>query len=82
MATKQLTQKAATQSRMAERDWVTVYLVDDVTLVPHYTKEGFWVHPSGESYEPQALEDVGARRSTTLLWPRYWLQEQANGTNP
>lgn len=81
MGTKQLTQKAAIQSNFAGRDWVVVYLFDNLTLVPHYTEEGFWVHPSGECFDEQTLQDLGATRSTTLLWPRYWLQEKTNGSN-
>jgi hypothetical protein len=43
MAKKQLTQKAAVaepvENKLAERDWVTIWYVDGILLVPHHTKK-------------------------------------------
>jgi hypothetical protein len=74
--TKQLTQKAAVdqpENRLAERDWVPIWYVDGVMLVPHYTRKHVWVWPGGQLFTPAELVDMGGKESTTLLWPRYWL---------
>ena len=79
---KQLTQKAAAvakpavtkpvENKPAERDWVPIWYVDGILLVPHYTKKHVWVWPGGKFFTPEQLVAMGAKESTTLLWPRYW----------
>jgi len=61
------------ENLMAERDWVPIFYVDGIMLVPHYTKKNFWVWPGGETYSGDELIAMGARQSATLLWPRYWV---------
>ena len=77
---KQLTQKAAVakpvENKLAERDWVPIWYVNGVMLVPHYTKQHVWVWPGGQFFTPAELVDMGGKESTTLLWPRHWLEEQ------
>ena len=71
---KQLTQKAAVvTNKLAERDWVSIWYVDGIMLVPHYTKQHVWVWPGGQFFTPAELVDMGGKESTTLLWPRHWL---------
>ena len=74
---KQLTQKAAVakpvENKLAERDWVTIWYVDGILLVPHYTKKHVFVWPGGKFFTPDELVAMGAKESTTLLWPRHWL---------
>lgn len=61
------------ENRMAERDWMPIFYVDGIMLVPHYTEKHTWVWPSGETYSGDELIAMGARQSATLLWPRYWV---------
>ena len=72
---KQLTQKAAVAvvNKLAERDWVPIWHVNGVMLVPHFTKKHVWVWPGGQFFTPAELVDMGGKESTTLLWPRHWL---------
>jgi hypothetical protein len=63
------------ENRMAERDWMPVFYVDGIMLVPHYTEKHTWVWPGGDTYTAAELEAMGARQTTTLLWPRYWLNK-------
>lgn len=60
------------ESRMAERDWMPVFYVKGIMLVPHYTEKHTWVWPGGTAYTAAKLETMGATQSTTLLWPRSW----------
>lgn len=80
---KQLTQKAAVvdpsilsrpENRLAQRDWVPIWYVNGIMLVPHYTRKHLWVYPGGDVYDAAELEAMGAKQSTTLLWPRFWTQ--------
>ena len=61
------------ENLMAERDWVPIFYVDGIMLVPHYTEKHTWVWPGGETYSGDELIAMGARQSATLLWPRYWV---------
>jgi hypothetical protein len=77
MKTKQLTQKAAAaqsvENKLAERVWVSIWYVNGVMLVPHFTKKHVWVWPGGQLFTPAELVDMGGKESTTLLWSRHWL---------
>jgi hypothetical protein len=74
---KQLTQKAAVakpvENKLAERDWVPVWYVGGIMLVPHYSQKYTWVWPGGEPFNPSEILNMGGKESTTLLWPRHWL---------
>ena len=81
MATKQVTQKAAAidpsilsrpESKMAERDWQPIWYVDQIMLVPHFSQKHFWVWPGGNVYTAAELVAMGAKQTSTLLWPRSW----------
>ena len=83
MATKQLTQKAAAvdpsilsrpENKMAERDWQPIWYVNGIMLVPHYTRKHLWVFPGGDVYDAGELLEMGAKQTTTLLWPRFWCE--------
>jgi len=60
----------------AERDFVKVFVKDDVTYVPHYMKAGVYVGPgysglrSDPTYSSDTLREHGAKEMTNLLWRR------------
>ena len=59
-----------------ERDFAQVFVKDEVTYVPHYTKVGEYVGPgysglrSDPTYSSDELKAHGAKETTTLLWRR------------
>ena len=63
------------ENRMAERDWMPVFYIKNIMLVPHYVERNTWVWPGGDTYTAAELEAMGARQTTTLLWPRHWLNK-------
>ena len=60
----------------AERDFAKVFIKDEVTYVPHYTKAGEYVGPgysglrSDPTYYAEELLAHGAKEMTALLWRR------------
>ena len=62
MPSKQLTQKAAVakpvENKLAERVWVTIWYVDGILLVPHYTKQHVFVWPGGKFFTPDETNEL------------------------
>ena len=63
------------EAKMQAHDWVNVYYVNEIMIVPHYIKKGIFVAPGGIEFEEQELINAGAIQSTSYLWPRTWAKE-------
>ena len=54
------------------RDWVPVWLLNKITIVPDYDQPDVWVLPGGREVTEEQLTAASAMRSVTLLWSRSW----------
>lgn len=60
---------------LADRDACTVYVLHDVTYVPHYLNDQFFVGPGFPKFQTKlySVEDLmraGAKQKWLMLWPR------------
>ena len=60
---------------LADRDACLAYVVDDVTYVPHYINDQFFVGPGfprfqTKLYSADDLLRAGAKPKWLMLWPR------------
>ena len=60
---------------LQQREWMRVYDLNQIMIVPHYIKKGIFVAPGGIEFEEQELINAGAIQSTSYLWPRTWAKE-------
>ena len=58
------------ESERQTRVWSAIYLLDGMTIVPDYNEPHVWVLPGGRKVTTFQLEQAGAGRSVSLLWPR------------
>lgn len=60
---------------LADRDACKVYVLNDVTYVPHYQNDQFFVGPGfpkfqTKMYSEEDLMRGGAKEQWLMLWPR------------
>lgn len=58
------------ESELQMRVWSAIYLLDGMIVVPDYNEPHAWVLPGGRKVTTFQLEQAGAGRSVSLLWPR------------
>ena len=58
------------QEAKQEKDWVQVFYLDGIMIVPHYIKEDVYVLPGGKEVSSATLLEHGAFQSASYLWPR------------
>ena len=63
------------RGKMEEHQWCRSYYIDQIMIVPHYTKQGVFVLPGGKEVSEQVLIDAGGVRTAAYLWPRTWAKE-------
>lgn len=66
---------AADTKVLADRDACNVYVLGDVTYVPHYLNDQFFVGPgfprlNTKLYSVEQLMRAGAKQQWLMLWPR------------
>ena len=60
------------QNAIHERVITRVYVLDGVTILPHYTKPNRYVAPNGTVYTTQYISLIADYHKDMQLWPRYW----------
>ena len=58
------------EAKMQAHDWVNVYYVNEIMIVPHYVKKGVFVLPGGKEVKEDELIEAGCKPAVSYLWPR------------
>lgn len=60
---------------MEEHQWCRSYYIEQIMIVPHFSKKDTFVLPGGKEVPEQVLIDAGGVRTAAYLWPRSWAKE-------